>query len=95
MCFSSASVVIFCGFFIWCPEVESNHRHENFQPSDLPAELSSHYLFHCTVATAMSQEAIFIDTVRSCCAGHTFYERWGARHALQLVFSKDDFFAML
>ena len=31
------------GFFaleIWCPEAESNHRHEDFQSSALPTELS-------------------------------------------------------
>ena len=28
------------GFCIWCPEAESNHRHEDFQSSALPTELS-------------------------------------------------------
>ena len=27
----------------WCPEAESNHRHEDFQSSALPTELSGHY----------------------------------------------------
>ena len=27
---------------IWCPEAESNHRHEDFQSSALPTELSGH-----------------------------------------------------
>ena len=26
----------------WCPEAESNHRHEDFQSSALPTELSGH-----------------------------------------------------
>ena len=26
----------------WWPEVESNHRHEDFQSSALPTELSGH-----------------------------------------------------
>ena len=26
--------------FLWCPEAESNHRHEDFQSSALPTELS-------------------------------------------------------
>ena len=25
---------------VWCPEAESNHRHEDFQSSALPTELS-------------------------------------------------------
>lgn len=35
-----------------------------------------------------------IDTVRASRAGHTFHERWAARRALQLVFPKDDLFAI-
>ena len=27
----------------WCPEAESNHRHEDFQSSALPTELSGQY----------------------------------------------------
>ena len=27
---------------LWCPEAESNHRHEDFQSSALPTELSGH-----------------------------------------------------
>ena len=27
----------------WWPEVESNHRHEDFQSSALPTELSGHF----------------------------------------------------
>ena len=30
---------------IWCPEAESNHRHEDFQSSALPTELSGHINF--------------------------------------------------
>ena len=26
----------------WCPEVESNHRHKDFQSFALPTELSGH-----------------------------------------------------
>jgi hypothetical protein len=26
--------------FVWCPEAESNHRHEDFQSTALPTELS-------------------------------------------------------
>ena len=29
---------------LWCPEAESNHRHEDFQSSALPTELSGHLL---------------------------------------------------
>ena len=29
---------------IWCPEAESNHRHEDFQSSALPTELSGHIM---------------------------------------------------
>jgi len=36
-----------------------------------------------------------IDTVRVSRAGHTFHERWAARRALQLVFPKDDLFAIV
>ena len=35
-----------------------------------------------------------IDTVRASRAGHTFHERWTARRALQLVFPRDDLFAI-
>lgn len=35
-----------------------------------------------------------IDSVRVSRAGHTFHERWAARRALQLVFPKDDLFAV-
>ncbi|TJW02177.1 MAG: ATP-binding protein [Mesorhizobium sp.] len=35
-----------------------------------------------------------IDTVRASRAGHTFHERWAARRALQLVFPKDQLFAI-
>ena len=30
------------GCFVWCLEAESNHRHEDFQSSALPTELSRH-----------------------------------------------------
>jgi len=36
-----------------------------------------------------------IDTVRVSRAGHTFHERWAARRALQLVFPKDNLFAVV
>jgi hypothetical protein len=36
-----------------------------------------------------------IDTVRASRAGHTFHERWAARRALQLIFPKDDLFAVI
>lgn len=35
-----------------------------------------------------------VDTVRASRAGHTFHERWAARRALQLVFPKDNLFAI-
>lgn len=35
-----------------------------------------------------------IDTVRASRAGHVFHERWAARRALQLVFPKDNLFAI-
>lgn len=35
-----------------------------------------------------------IDTVRASRAGHIFHERWAARRALQLVFPKDNLFAI-
>ncbi len=34
---SPAKARLFC---IWCPEAESNHRHEDFQSTALPTELS-------------------------------------------------------
>jgi len=40
------------------------------------------------------QEITSIDTVRASNAGHTFHQRWAARRALQLVFPKDDLFAI-
>jgi hypothetical protein len=30
------------GFFEWCPEAGSNHRHKDFQSFALPTELSGH-----------------------------------------------------
>lgn len=36
-----------------------------------------------------------VDTVRASRAGHTFHERWAARRALQLVFPKDNLFAII
>lgn len=36
-----------------------------------------------------------IDKVRASRAGHTFHERWAARRALQLVFPKDNLFAIV
>jgi len=36
-----------------------------------------------------------IDKVRVSRAGHTFHERWAARRALQLVFPKDNLFAVV
>ena len=35
----------------WCPEVESNHRHEDFQSSALPTELSGHKTTERTLKT--------------------------------------------
>jgi len=35
------------------------------------------------------------DNVRASRAGHTYHERWAARRALQLVFPKDDLFAIV
>lgn len=42
----------------------------------------------------MIEDTIAIDTVRASRAGHTFHERWAARRSLQLVFPKDDLFAI-
>ena len=36
-----------------------------------------------------------VDKVRASRAGHTFHERWAARRALQLVFPKDNLFAIV
>lgn len=36
-----------------------------------------------------------MDDVRVSRAGHTFHERWTARRALQLVFPKDELFAIV
>ena len=33
----------------WCPEAESNHRHEDFQSSALPTELSGQILISANV----------------------------------------------
>ena len=43
----------------------------------------------------MSKAGRGIDKVRVSRAGHTFHERWAARRALQLVFPKDDLFAVV
>lgn len=43
----------------------------------------------------MSRAAREIDKVRASRAGHTFHERWAARRALQLVFPKDNLFAVV
>lgn len=43
----------------------------------------------------MSKAMRSIDTVRASRAGHTFHERWAARRALQLVFPKDNLFAIV
>ena len=43
----------------------------------------------------MSKVGKQIDTVRASRAGHTFHERWAARRALQLVFPKDNLFAIV
>ena len=43
----------------------------------------------------MSKTGKQIDTVRASRAGHTFHERWAARRALQLVFPKDNLFAIV
>lgn len=42
----------------------------------------------------MGSNTATIDKVRASRAGHTFHERWAARRALQLVFPKDDLFAI-
>ena len=41
------------GIIMWCPEAESNHRHEDFQSSALPTELSG----HICVATCFERPA--------------------------------------
>lgn len=38
--------------------------------------------------------SVLVDKVRASRAGHTFHERWAARRALQLVFPKDNLFAI-
>ncbi len=43
----------------------------------------------------MSRAVKGIDKVRVSRAGHTFHERWAARRALQLVFPKDNLFAIV
>lgn len=43
----------------------------------------------------MSKAVGGIDRVRVSRAGHTFHERWAARRALQLVFPKDNLFAIV
>ncbi|HDX8401595.1 TPA: hypothetical protein RQN00_001685 [Aeromonas dhakensis] len=43
----------------------------------------------------MNATAKSIDAVRVSRAGHTFHERWAARRALQLVFPKDNLFAIV
>lgn len=43
----------------------------------------------------MSKAGKGIDKVRVSRAGHTFHERWAARRALQLVFPKDNLFAIV
>ena len=43
----------------------------------------------------MSKAVGGIDKVRVSRAGHTFHERWAARRALQLVFPKDNLFAIV
>lgn len=43
----------------------------------------------------MNKSAKKIDKVRVSRAGHTFHERWASRRALQLVFPKDNLFAII
>jgi len=43
----------------------------------------------------MNKAVRSIDKVRVSRAGHTFHERWAARRALQLVFPKDNLFAVV
>ncbi|WP_421315593.1 hypothetical protein [Aeromonas veronii] len=43
----------------------------------------------------MNEKAKGIDVVRVSRAGHSFHERWAARRALQLVFPKDNLFAIV
>ena len=45
-------------------------------------------------AGKVNSQTIAIEKVRASRAGHTFHERWAARRALQLVFPKDDLFAI-
>ncbi len=47
-----------------------------------------------TISEKKRQEETSIDKVRASRAGHTFHERWAARRALQLVFPKDNLFAI-
>lgn len=42
----------------------------------------------------LSKKVLSIDKVRASRAGHTFHERWTARRALQLLFPKDDLYAI-
>lgn len=42
----------------------------------------------------MADSTTRFDTVRASRAGHTFHERWAARRILQLVFPKDNLFAV-
>ncbi|WP_136808727.1 NACHT domain-containing protein [Desulfosediminicola flagellatus] len=43
----------------------------------------------------MNNAVVRIDDVRVSRSGHTFHERWAARRALQLVFPKDNLFAIV
>ena len=42
----------------------------------------------------MSKDRKITDKVRASRTGHTFHERWAARRTLQLIFSKDNLFAI-
>lgn len=53
------------------------------------------YCFLPKLGVTVSKAGRRIDKVRVSRAGHTFHERWAARRALQLVFPKDDLFAIV
>ena len=51
---------------IWCPEAESNHRHEDFQSSALPTELSGHIYILTFFCFAIAHSLVLRTILRHC-----------------------------
>jgi hypothetical protein len=79
-------------------EVRENERSQYVFSYNLMFWLRSLCLLYnqfLRVNVFMNKAVVRIDKVRVSRAGHTFHERWAARRALQLVFPKDNLFAIV